>query len=106
MNPFNYFRTRIQFRLIAMVGVAMLVITVGVASLSVKNMMELVSKAEADDLHTKFVSFTNSIENEARMAHALSVMVSSLPQFQSAFSRGDRNAMLSMLQVGFENLKE
>jgi len=89
-----------------MVGVAMLVITVGVASLSVKNMMELVSKAEADDLHTKFVSFTNSIENEARMAHALSVMVSSLPQFQSAFSRGDRNAMLSMLQVGFENLKE
>ena len=69
-------------------------------------MEELVLLAERQELQSYVRNVTNMIEEETRLAEALSTTIANIPLVQEEFSTGDRDALTALLLPSYNVLRD
>jgi len=84
-----------------------LILTVGIITPAILMQMEnAIEQAELHELEEAYESITTAIDDEGRMAEALSSFVANIPKVQQAFSLGDRDALAELMVPTFETMKK
>jgi methyl-accepting chemotaxis protein len=84
----------------------LLLVVLAVITPTVLNKIDaIVSEAEQNALSRQHQALTSELQNEAKKAETLAMLVAQLPEAQDAFAAGDRKRLEQMFMPGFKVLK-
>ena len=85
---------------------SVLLTTLMLSLMSMNNMSNALTKAEALELESYYHQALGQLESEGRAAEMMSALVANIPDVQQAFAAGDRDQLAELLVPSFKVLKK
>lgn len=92
---------RLWANILLIIGAAIVVAITTLTLVSLDNLKTLSREAETSELRQYASMIQTKIEDEVRLAEALSTLVASMPEIQARFAAGDRDWLAGQLHAGY-----